>query len=471
MQNKQLSTSLLVVLGIGSMMGVSVFNIPSELAREANAGVIILSWIINIIGVLALVGVFKILSNKKKCNDGGLYAYAKTYTGDFGSAMVAYGYYACTIFSVAYFFQSGISSLTMLLPQVGNMERVGLNLTQLVLTSIALWYMSITMFKGILGVSNISLVASAFKVLPLLLIIIASFVSFDINHFIANDVSELRSIELGSVHAQLRNTTNSILWLFVGFEGLSVLSGRAYKTKNVGTAILWSFIITATLYFLVTISCIGAVPINELTELPFASTGFILEKLVGKWGQLFIEFSIIVSIFGAIIIWCMYGVEILYLSSKDKQFIDVLGVEHNGVPRNAVLFTVVLIQVLLICGYVFNIDFRSFDNIMSTTLLVPYIITTLYGLRYVLKEEHYSNETKKFLDLIIVIVAMVYAIWALHTTGFDLLVICVSVYAIGVIQYIINKALRKEKIFTKGSAFVSALIITAAVSSLILYFN
>ncbi len=80
MQNKQLPISLLIVLGIGAMIGLGVFNLPSELAAEANAGAIVLSWIVNIFGLYSIVNVFKILTNKKRGSVGGLYSYAKIYT-------------------------------------------------------------------------------------------------------------------------------------------------------------------------------------------------------------------------------------------------------------------------------------------------------------------------------------------------------------------------------------------------------
>ncbi len=466
LQNKQLSTSLLIVLGIGAMIGLNVFNIPSELATKADAKAIIASWVLNIIGILSIVLVFKILSNKKRGSVGGVYAYAKTFTNEFGADMVAFGYYASTIFSVVFFFQSGMQSISILIPSIGTAPGRGLNLTQLVLASIILWYMSQSMFKGILEISNISIVTTAFKILPLVLIIIACFLSFDIANMSSNIQNESRITEIGSFHQQLRATTNSILWLFVGFEGLSVISGRVFRTKDIGSAIKWSFIITATLYFLVSMSSLGAIPIDELATLPAASTGFILERLVGRWGQLFIDFSMIVSVFGAIIIWCMFGVEILYLASKDKQFFDNLGIEKDGVPKNAVLFTVCAIQLLLICGYVFDVNFRVFDSILTTTLLVPYTITVLYCIKYVLREEHYENSKNKVRDLTICGVALLYIVWAMHSTGFGTLLIAVGVYTFGVIMYMVNKIVRRQKVFTKGSAIVSIIILIAGALSI-----
>ncbi len=469
MQNKQLPTSLLIVLGIGAMIGYSVFDIPRQLASQANVGAILISWVINIIGVFSITWVFKILSNKKRNNIGGLYAYSKTFTGDFGSAMVAYGYYASCIFCVVFFFQSGMQSLSILIPSIGTAPGHGLNLTQLVLASILLWYMSLSMFKGVLEVSNISLVTTVFKILPLFLIIVAGFLSFDINNMSSSMQSELRLMEIGTFHEQLRSTTQSILWLFVGFEGLSVISGRVYKSKDVGKAIMWSFVATSTLYLLVSISCLGAVSNEELAKLPGTSTGFVLEYLVGRWGQLFIDFSMVVSVFGAIIIWCMFGIEILFLLSKDKQFLDILGVEHEGVPKNAAIFTVCLIQLLLVCGYVLDINYRVFDTIMTTTLLVPYTITILYCFNYVSKEEHYDNADKQLRDSIITSVALLYILWAMHSTGFGTLTICVGVYTFGIIVYTVNKLVRKEKVFTKVSAIASIVIVTVGIFAF--YFN
>ncbi len=461
MQNKQLPLSLLCILGIGAMVGLGVFNLPSELAAEANAGPIILSWIINISGLSTIVYVFKILSNKKRGDIGGMYAYAKNYSGEFGGSLVAFGYYLCTLFAVAFFFQRGMQSLEIIIPSIGANPSNGLNLTKLALSSIMLWYICACMLKGILEVSNVSLITTAFKILPLILIIIAGLISFDISNIKGVVIDETRALEIGSLETQLKATTSSILWLFVGFEGLSIISGRAYKNSDVGTAIVWSFCVTAVLYFLISVVCLGALPIQDLAKLPPASTGFVLQRLVGRWGQLFIDFSMLISVFGAILVWSTFGVEMLYLASKDKLFIDKLGVEKDGIPRNAVIFTIVILQLMLIASYLFDVNYKMLDSIMTTTLLIPYIITILYCFKYVLDEENYAKKSKKIIDLLITIASLIYIGWAMYSTGVMLLTVALGIYSFGVLIYIFNKLLRKQKVFNKKSLICSLIILCA----------
>ncbi len=467
MQNKQLTLSLLIVLGIGAMIGLGVFNIPSELAAEASAGVIIISWVINIIGIFSIVCVFRILSRKKRDKAGGLYVYSKSFVGEFGGTVVGYGYYACILFGVLSFFQSGMQSLSQIIPSMGTLPGTGMNLTQLLVSSILLWYLSVSMYKGILEISNTSLVATGFKIIPLILIIIVGVLSFDISNMVNDVQNNERFLDISSLHTQLRSTTKSILWLFVGFEGLSVISGRAYRNRDVGKAIFWSFVVVSMLYFLVVISCLGALPIDELAKLPPSSTGFVLERIIGKWGQFFIDFSMVVSVIGAILIWTMFGVEMIFLLSREKQCFDILGIEKDGVPKNAVLFTISLIQVLLILGYIFNINFRVFDSIMSTTVLVPYGMTILYCFIYVLNEEHYFDSTKRTRDIIVVLVAMCYLVWAVYSVGINLLKISAGVYTFAVILYIVNKVSRKETVFTKESAIASVVIASVGIMSMV----
>ncbi len=478
MQNKQLPISLLCVLGVGSMIGLGVFNLPSKLAAEANAGAILLSWLINICGLLAIVYVFKILSNKKRGNIGGLYIYSKTFAGDFGAALVGFAYYLSAIFAIVYFFQAGMQSLELIIPSIGTGGfGGGLNLTELLLSSIILWYMSSSMFKGILEIANISLVATAFKILPLILIIIAGFLSFDIANLTnistvpGEIVNETRALEIGSFQKQITETTKAIIWLFVGFEGLSIISGRAYKSKDVGKAIVWSFCVTALLYFLVSLSCLVALPVEELAKLPPASSGFVLERLVGRWGQLFIDFSMIVSVFGAILIWCMFGVEILYLVSKDKLFFSKLGVEEDGVPKNAVLFTVITIQLMLIASYVFEINYVVFDTVMTTMLLLPYTITILYCVKYIIDEEQYEQKGKQIFDLTVTFISLVYVGWAMYATGYKLLMVSLGIYTFGVVIYIINRLSRRQRVFTKSSLIGSVVITLSGAISMFFIFK
>ncbi len=62
---KKLGFIQLAALIVGSMIGGGAFNLPSDMARNAGTGAIIIGWIITGIGMIALAFVYQALSNRK----------------------------------------------------------------------------------------------------------------------------------------------------------------------------------------------------------------------------------------------------------------------------------------------------------------------------------------------------------------------------------------------------------------------
>ena len=93
----------LAALTFGMMVGAGIFNIPQNMAAEAGAGAVILSWLITAAGMLLLVFTFKLLADRRPDLNAGIYQYAAEGFGNFAGFNVAWGYWLCTAFAnVAY---------------------------------------------------------------------------------------------------------------------------------------------------------------------------------------------------------------------------------------------------------------------------------------------------------------------------------------------------------------------------------
>src|SRR3954463_7804009 len=67
----------LTAIVVGSMIGSGIFALPSQVARSAAPGPLILGWPITGVGILMLAFVFQTLATRTPDVDGGLYGYAR----------------------------------------------------------------------------------------------------------------------------------------------------------------------------------------------------------------------------------------------------------------------------------------------------------------------------------------------------------------------------------------------------------
>lgn len=74
---KDLSFFALFSLIFGSMMGSGVFDIPQNVAHQAGAIAVIISWVITAIGMLSLGAAFVYITRKRSDIQSGIYGYAK----------------------------------------------------------------------------------------------------------------------------------------------------------------------------------------------------------------------------------------------------------------------------------------------------------------------------------------------------------------------------------------------------------
>ena len=82
-QDKRLGLGALTALVVGSMIGGGAFNLAADLAQGANAGAILIGWVITGIGIIALGLSFQNLTMRRPDLDGGVYSYARAGFGSF----------------------------------------------------------------------------------------------------------------------------------------------------------------------------------------------------------------------------------------------------------------------------------------------------------------------------------------------------------------------------------------------------
>ncbi|MCX7829127.1 MAG: arginine-ornithine antiporter [Thermanaerothrix sp.] len=463
MSKKKLGLLSLVALVIGSMIGAGVFSLPSDIARNAGPGAILIGWLITGIGMIALALTYHSLSNRKPELDGGIYSYAKAGFGDFIGFNAAWGYWISSwLGNVAY--------LVLLFEAVAYFFPLFENRAAAVAgASVVLWAIHILVLSGIREAAIVNLITTVGKLVPIIFFTAMAFIGFKADLFNADFWGTGGAFQFGSVLEQVRSTMMVTLWVFIGVEGAVVLSGRAARKTDVGKATVIGLLGTLVLYVIISLASLGIMPREELIALKNPSTAYILEKLVGSGGAAIINLGLIVSLSGATLGWTLLAAEIPYVAAEDEVFPYFFSWENNnGAPASSLWITNGLVQLFLIITLVSESTYQALYTVASAAILVPYIFSALYLLKLASTGEGYVRRESTAFDFAMGLVASLYSIWLLYGAGLQYLLMCAILYAPGAIFYWQAKRENDEKAFGTFETVVLIILCLAAIAAIVL---
>ena len=257
------------------------------------------------------------------------------------------------------------------------------------------------------------------------------------------------------------------LWVFIGIEGAVVVSSRAKNKKDVGKATVIGLIGTLIIYVLISLMSLGVQPRTEIAELANPSMAYILEFAVGKWGAVLINIGLIISLFGALLGWTLLAAEIPFVAAKDGVLPKIFAKQNkNGAPSASLIITAALIQLFLIITLFSEGTYQALFSFAGTAILLPYLLSALYGCKISYKGDTYDKEPKgRTKDIILATVATVYAIWLVYAAGIKYQLLCSLLYLIGLAFYIKAKKEHgnNEKIFKGYELILAILIVVGAI--------
>jgi len=442
-ENKKLGLFLLVALGIGSMIAGGIFNSPTDLISKANPMSIILAWAIGGFGVLMLAFVFQILSNKKPELKGGVYSYAKAGFGEFIGFNSGWGYWLSG-------FLGNVAFFTIIFKTINSLLGTGNELSPLVtfiLGSILLWAYHYMISKGIRNASVYNAIVTVAKVVPLVLVIIFGLLVFKFGLFSVPNWKTILAAtgDTATLGTQINNAMGTILWCFVGIEAAVVMSTRAENTKIVGKATVISFLITLCLYMLISIIAMGIVPAKELAQAGTPLADVLSRTVLKGAGGVIVKLGLLISVLGALISWVLLTAEIPYVVAADGAMPKWFAKENKaGVPINSLIFSNGITQVFLLFLMIPQLQkaYSMTYTLSTTSILIPYLLSALYGLKVLLQEKGNIKE------IIISAIAVVYALYVIYAVGLKYLALTAILYAIGGIPFYITKKEKNQK-FTK----------------------
>ncbi len=458
--NSRLGLLPLVALVVGSMIGGGVFSLPQNMAKGASPGAVIIGWAITGLGMLALAFVYQGLSTRKPKLDAGPYAYARAGFGDFVGFNSAWGYWLSAWIGNVSYAVLIFGALSYFVPAFG---AEGNTWQAIVGASVFLWLVHGLILMGVRQAAIINVVTTVAKLAPIVIFIIAALAVFNLSTFNL-DLWGAGTPAMGDVMTQVKSTMLVTLWVFIGIEGASVVSGRAANRADIGKATIIGFVTALVVYLLVSLLSFGVMSQTELAALPgAASMANVLEKAVGPWGSALVRIGLVISVAGAFLSWTLFAAEIPYRAAKEGMMPEVFATENrNGSPSGALWITNISVQVFLLLTFYANSTYLSLFFIASTAILVPYVLSGAYAFKLAMTGENYDASDGRGRDMLIGAVATLYGAWLIYAAGPNYLLMCALLYAPGILIYGWARNARGEKAFTAIEAAIAAGIVLAA---------
>lgn len=452
-------------LVVGSMIGGGAFALPTDMAKGAGVGAILIGWLITGIGMIALALVYQTLSARKPELSGGIYSYAKAGFGDYIGFNSAWGYWLSGLLGNVSYAVMLFGALGYFFPIFGK----GNNLISVICASILIWGLQALISRGVKQAAFINVLTTLAKLVPIFLFIIVCIVFFNVDIF-SLDFWGKTNPELGSVVDQVKSTMLVTLWVFIGIEGAVVFSGRARTQRDVGIATVVGLIGTLAIYVLISVLSLGVMNQVDLAQQETPSMAYVLEFLVGKWGAVIINAGLVVSLFGALLGWSLLSAEVPYVAAKDGIFPKVFAKENsNGAPVISLTFTNILIQISLIITLFSSSTYQALYSIASSAILIPYLFSGVYAWKLAYTGETYDiNPQGKSNDLICAGISSIYAAWLVYAAGLNYVLMVTILYAAGIVVFVKAKKEKGQKIFSTFEKLLAIVFVVAGISALVM---
>ena len=462
---QKLDFPALIAMVVGSMIGAGIFMLPRRFADASGVYGTLVTWAVSGVGMIMLAFVFQLLAIRKPTLNTGVFAYAKAGFGDFVGFIVAIGFWASACAGNVTYLVLIKSTLGSFFPALGD----GTSLLAIAISSVVIWLFYALILRGVKQAATINVIATIAKLVPLAIFIVAIIVAFDPTVFsenlmgIASDGSE-------TLFSQVRQTMLITVFVFLGIEGASIYSRLAKKRTDVGKATVLGFLLVLALMVAVTLLSYGVLPRVDIAQLRQPSLAGILESIVGRWGGLLISFGLIISVLGAYLAWTLLSAEVLFAASEgDDMPKFIKKTTSKGVPKNALLMSAILTQLILIITYFSEgaLDFAL--ELTSALSLLPFFLTALYSAKLILKKDSdiENASQKRTFDYIVSILATVYTAFLLYAAGWHyVLLSCLLLAPSSVLFY----RARKEnglKGFTTAEKIILAILTIGAILAIV----
>ena len=470
MEEKKKGIGLIGLIGmvISSCIGSGVFAITGQLAGVASPGAVLIAWLIVGVGFLALAFSLNNLTEKRS-DLHGIFSYADAGWGPLAGFISGWGYWLSA-------WLGNVAFATMMMSTIGYFYPAflpGNTIPCIIIASIVMWALTYLVIRGVESAAFLNAIVMVCKVAAIAVTLIFGIFLFNAGIFTAdfwgnvydNAVAAGQygpdAAPLGGVGTQIFNCMIIMMWCFVGIEGASVVSSRAARKTDVGTATLIGFICLMLIYVGASVLPYGYMSSTEVAALDYPALVYVFSSMAPGWGGPFISIAIIISILGSWLSFTILPAETTSEMADYKLLPASWGkLNSHNAPSMSLLIVGACTQAFLIV-LLFSADAYDFAFSMCTVAIV---ITWAFAAAYQAK---WGVQNKNMVQAAIGFVAVAFQVIGVLFNGWSFLLLTCVGYIPGFFIYV--KA-RKDygNAITMGEKVCMGVISALGVLSLVL---
>jgi arginine:ornithine antiporter/lysine permease len=459
----------LVGLVAGSCIGTGVFALTGQLAGVAAPGSVLVSWLIVGVGFLC----FALSLNNlvlKRPEDKSVYSYATDGFGDIAGFFSGWGYWFSAWCGNVAFATILASTLGYFIPYF----LPGNNLGSILMGSIINWVIVLLIIRGVESASFLNALIMVVKVSALVLFCAFGIAFFDAGVFtadfwgnvhdaaVAAGTAGADAVELGSVGTQIQNCIITMMWVFIGVEGASVVATRARKREQAGAATIIGLLLVLVVYLGVSLLPYGYMGYEEVATLSYPATLYVFESMAPGWGGAFIAISMLISGFGCWLSFTLLPAEVTKDMAKDQLLGSWWGkLNEANAPKNS-LIVVGLCTQLFMVTLLFTEDAYNFALSMCTvTIAITWALAAAFQVKL-------SAQNHEVGQLVIGLVATIFMVVGTVASGWQYLLLSCLGYIPGLIFYARGRKEYGLETFSRSDYAIVAIVCIAAVAAVVL---
>jgi APA family basic amino acid/polyamine antiporter len=424
MSRQDLGFLSLISIVIGSQVGSGVFVFPSLLAPFGPIG--LWGWLVSALGAISLALIFADLSSHLPKN-GGPHVYVME---AFGRKL---GFFTAWI----YWIISWSSNSILLVTTIYYLCNIVGDLTpfQIVLIeTISLFAITYVNIMGIRFSGVAETIFTFIKVVPLLLIPILLFTSFNADYFTeATNTS-------GSYISTIAKTALLTCWGFIGVECATTPAGRVKNPqRTIPRALIVGTSCVALIFVLNAISVFGVTGFEVLlnSKAPYA---LATENIFGRFSNVLVSSLAIIVCMGTLNAWTLTGGQIAQGAADDGLFPPIFGkTNKKGAPVPSLLMAafgiIPFFIVEQICGAA-GLDYLI--ELLVSIFLFVYIICCISYIKMIKQWKNRSIDKIKAYSLSVF--AMLFCLFVVIQDIISSLVVLFIFIIVGIPVYLKTKA-------------------------------
>lgn len=426
----------LIGMVISSCIGSGVFAVTGQLAGVASPGAVLVAWGVVGVGFLALSLSLSNLGAKKP-ELKGVFQYAEEGFGPLSGFVSGWGYWLSAWLGNVAFATMMMSTLGYFFPTF----LPGNNLPCVIGASLFMWALTFLIIRGVESASFLNAIVMVCKVVSLGVFLVFGIVLFNggvftadfwgnvYNNAVAAGEAGSGAEPLGGLGEQVMNCMIVMMWVFIGIEGAAVMSSRARKKSEVGTATVIGLVCLLLIYIGASVLPYGFMSYTEVAALDYPALLYVFDAMAPGWGGAFISIAIIVAIAGAWLSFTMLPAETTSEMAERHLLPESWGkLNGAGAPQFSLLIVGACVQVfLVIC--MFSQDAYNFAFSMCTVaIVITWSFIALYQIKY-------SASQKDTLQMVIGIVALAFQVIGVLYNGWSFLLLTCVGYIPGFFVY------------------------------------